>query len=864
VRRRILLALAGLAALATPLAIAPAAFAGTYQISDDTSQIIDSWTLSKPSGYFGCSFASRPGPCADADVAMPTSLRIFALGNVAADSEAHWYWVAPPTVSIASGSITVDYNTTPDTRVFMKARLRSGSFGAQPQLHTANDKGTATWGIPAGEEAVAIYLQSLAAHNFGDKWQNHVNIVSMQATLRDDTSPSGSLSGALAAGQWLNQSQLVCLNVSAADEGSGVASSQLRDALGTVLDSHAVTLEAVRQPGELDYSHALCLTPSSLTDGDHQLTVRVADAAGELIDLPLTVHTDSHAPVVRASLPGTSTTDRRPTVSFSVDAGPSGLASFQAEVDGQPMSVLGDNATYLPTDDLAFGRHTVTWSATDLAGNHRDAFWTFDVVDDAPPVLSGALPADGASFELRRPAVSFQLSDSGSGVDPTTLHVLLDGSDVAPFGSLAAGSFSYQPQSDLGYGRHLVRVAVSDRSGNAIAPVQWSFDVVDRTAPVLSDVRPDDGSGGADRTPLISFALDDAQGTGVDATSIVVTLDGADVTSGGALAGGRFSLTPAQPLSFGSHTVVARAADVAGNLSPPLSWSFEVRDEQAPAITNRLPLPGSTVVGAATIGFDVGDLGTGVDDGSLQVMVDGSDVVGWGTLADGRFRYAPGNLGAGVHTVAVTVADRAGNSAGPVMWQFAVADPATLDLVAITAPGRIVAGQRVDLRFAARSNGSAMAGAVVRVSSRAAGQLSFSAGSLLTAGASGEVTLSVAPLHTTTYRFELASDPSVSVEHTVVVSQRVTLSAASATVRHGTPIRLSGRVLPAHPGLVLRIQMLTGRGWVTVAAPRLSAGSLYSGTLLPRVRGRYLFRVVAPGTALNASGVSRTVSVRVT
>jgi hypothetical protein len=64
--------------------------------------------------------------------------------------------------------------------------------------------------------------------------------------------------------------------------------------------------------------------------------------------------------------------------------------------------------------------------------------------------------------------------------------------------------------------------------------------------------------------------------------------------------------------------------------------------------------------------------------------------------------------------------------------------------------------------------------------------------------------------------------------------------------------------------LALRIQMLTGRGWVTVAKPKLSAGSLFSGTLLPRVRGRYLFRVVAPGTALNASGTSRTVSVRVT
>jgi hypothetical protein len=795
---------------------------------------------------------------------MPTSLRIFALGNVAADSEAYWYWVAPPTVSIVNGSVTVTYDTTPDTRVFMKSRLRSGTFGSQPQLHTANDMGTADWNIPAGSEAVAIYLKSLAAHNFGNKWQNTVNIVSMEATLRDDVAPSGSLSGPLAADQWLNQSQPVCLRVSAADDGSGVASSQLRDALGTALDSDLVTLEAVRQPGELDYSHDLCLTPSDLGDGDHQLTVRVADAAGELLDLPVMVHTDSHAPVVGTTLPAASTTDRRAAVSFSVDAGPSGLASFQAELDGRPMNVLGANATYLPSADLPYGTHTVTWSATDTAGNQRDAFWTFDVVDDTPPVLTAASPADGAAFEARRPPIGFQLADSGSGVDPATLRVLLDGSDVAPFGSLVGGGFAYQPPADLGYGRHVISVAASDRSGNAMAPVRWTFDVVDLTAPVLGDVRPDDGSAGADRTPSISFRVADAGGTGVDAGSILVTLDGDDVSDQGALAGGRFAFTPAQPLSFGSHTVVARAADVAGNVSLPLSWTFEVRDELAPVVANRLPLPGSTVAGAAVIGFDVSDLGSGVDDGSLQVMVDGSDVAAWGTLSSGRFRYAPGNLGAGVHTIAVTVADRSGNTAGPVMWQFAVADPATFDLVGIAAPGRITAGQRVELRFAASSNGNALAGAVVRASSRAAGQVSFSAGHLLTAGAGGEVSLPVAPLFTTTYRFELASDPSVSVEHTVVVEQRVTLTAASATVRRGTPIRLSGRVLPARPGLALRIQMLTGRGWVTVAAPKLGAQSLFSGTLLPRVPGRYLFRVVAPATALNAAGASHTVSVRVT
>ncbi|MDX6549088.1 MAG: large repetitive protein, partial [Gaiellales bacterium] len=690
-----LLLLCGMAALAAPLAAAPSALAGTYQISDDTAQDTDSWALTKPAGFYGCKLGSRPGVCADADVPLPTPLWIYAFGPAAVDSEASWSWVAPPTVSIVDGSVTVKYNTSSYTRVFMKARLRSGSFGTQPQLHTASDDGTATWNIPAGNEAVAVYLKAIVAHNFGDKWQNNIGVLSLDATLRDDTAPTGSLSGPLAAGLWLNQSQPVCLTVGANDEGAGVAWSQLRDGLGNVLDSDAVQLQEVRQPGLTDYASDLCLTPSELNDGEHPLTVRVADAAGEQLDLPLSVAVDAHAPTAQSTLPAGTTTERRAPISFSVDAGASGLASFQAELDGQPMTILGSTASYQPATDLAYGEHTVIWSATDAAGNHRDAFWTFDVVDDTPPALSNQLPADATAFEARRPAVSFDLADTGSGIDPATLHVLLDGSEVAPFGSLVNGSFRFQPAYDLALGHHVVNVAVSDRGGNAMTPVRWSFDVVDRTAPVLSDVRPDDGAVGPDRTPPISFAIGDEDGTGIDADSIELLLDGSDVTAGGAFANGRFSYTPVDPLGYGVHTLSASAADRAGNRSAALSWRFEVRDETPPVVAGLLPVAGSTVAGAAVIGFDVSDLGGGIDAATLSVMVDGSDVAGWGSLSGGRFRYAPGNLGAGVHTIAVTVSDRSGNRVGPVMWQFAVADPARLSLTALTAPAQTAAGQQV-------------------------------------------------------------------------------------------------------------------------------------------------------------------------
>ena len=859
--KRLLLMLCSAAALAAPLAVAPPALAGTYHMAMDTSKSTDGWTLSHDGGFWGCSLSSRPGPCADADVPVPTSLRLFARGDVKAGGLAFWSWETPPTVSIASGSVTVSYATTADTRVFMKARLRNFAYASQPQLHTAADDGTASWKIPAGNSNVGLFLTSLADHSFSNKWSNTLRVVSMDAMLRDDIAPVATVTGPLASGQWLNQAQAVCATVSASDAGSGVASSQLRDNLASLLDSHTLAIAAVAQPGDPSYVHDLCLTPSHLTDGSHDLVVRVADAAGEAVEVPFTTRVDSHAPTAIATAPA-DTTQRQPVVSFSVDPGPSGLSDFQAWVDGQPMAVSGTDAFYQSPADLAFGAHTVTWSATDQAGNHRDGFWTFRVVDALPPVLSGAAPLAGSGSELRRPPLAFTLADDGSGIDPATLHVLLDGSDVAPFGTLIDGHFGYVPAGDLGYGHHTVSVSVSDRYGNAMAPQQWGFDVIDATPPALGDVRPDDGSAGADRTPAISFAVADL-GIGLDPASILLTVDGRDVTARGVLAGGRFAYVPADPLGYGSHSVSARATDRSGNVSPPLTWSFQVRDETPPVIAQRSPLPGSTVVGATPIGFAVSDDGTGVDEDTLRVTVDGSDVTSWGSFGSGRFLYAPGNLGAGVHTVAVTVADTSGNVAGPVMWQFAVADPARVAVSALSVPSRITAGGSARLRYRATANGNRLVGTGLRLESRPAGQARFSDAGVRVTDAGGEASWTVRPRTTTEYRVVVVESEAESDVRTVVVGQRVSLSAARSRVHRGGTIHLSGSVQPAHAGAAVRVKLLTRRGWVTVSRPHLSARSRFAATLLPRVSGRYVFRVVAAATAANATGTSRSVTVRV-
>ena len=861
-RRPWRLLLAGLPAAAATLALcAGTAMAGTYSVTADTTRDIAGWTFNPADGIFGCSrLGATGGPCNAADVPRPSPLRIFLSGPVAADAYGAWRWETPPGVTILAGSMHLSYRTTPNSRVQLRAALHNEDISKQPVLRSADDDGSATWPVPAGKERFTVQLRSIDGKSYGDKWQNSVAIDSLSLTLRDDDAPTAELSGPLAAGRWESGSQPVCLTVSAADAGSGVASARLLDDRGTEVASDTVPAGTALHPGAVAYAGDLCVNPSAYADGEHAMTVVVRDVAGESAYVPFSLRVDRSAPAALAMIPADRTQDRRTPVSFSVDAGPSGLASLTASVDDLPMAVSGASATFAPTADLSYGQHTVTWRAVDNAGNSRDGFWTFRVVDAAAPVLSDAAPAAGSASELRRPQIAFTLTDVGTGIDPLTLRVLLDGIDVAPAGGFDGTRFTYVPASDLAFGSHELRVLAADRSGNPLAPTAWTFRVADVTAPTLGDPRPDAGSSSSDRTPTISLAAFDA-GTGVDPATVSVTLDGRDISRLGTFSGGRFTYQPQELLGLGDHVVVARVSDRAGNPAAPFEWHFGVRDETAPTIDGRLPAPGATVPGAAVIGFDVADAGSGIDATTLRVAVDASDVTGWGTFDGSRFRYAPGNLGAGVHTIAVTVADRSGNLAGPVMWQFAVASPASVHLDVASGPTQLVFGRSGTIVLDATAGGQPLAGTRVLVSSRPAGNPAFGPARVLITGADGHVRWTVSPGRSATFRAELADQPSAAVQRTIGVHRRVTIAADHVAVRRGLPVRLSGSVGPSAPAARVTVQLLTSRGWTPVASPRLGSRSGYSATVIPRLPGRYLLRVVAPATAVNLGGTSRTVVV---
>ena len=97
----------------------------------------------------------------------------------------------------------------------------------------------------------------------------------------------------------------------------------------------------------------------------------------------------------------------------------------------------------------------------------------------------------------------------------------------------------------------------------------------DTTPPTISDLTPADGATINTATPTISATVTDA--SGIDESSIVMTLNGTEVTH--TYESGLVSYTPA--LSEGLHTATLNVSDNIGNLATT-SWSFTV-DTTSPA-----------------------------------------------------------------------------------------------------------------------------------------------------------------------------------------------------------------------------------------------------------------------------------------
>ena len=392
-------------------------------------------------------------------------------------------------------------------------------------------------------------------------------------------------------------------------------------------------------------------------NGSHTVTAKAYDAAGNNASASATVtvsNADTTPPTVSVSTPANGSTVSG-TVSVQATASDNvGVSTVEFLVDGalrssdasSPYSYSWD------TTGASNGSHTVAARARDAAGNTATSSVTVtvsnSVPDTTPPSVSITSPVDGSTVSA---TVSVAASASDNvGVSKVEFYVdgALKGTDTtSPYG------YSWDTTA-AGNGSHTLTAKAYDAAGNtASASATVTVSNADTTPPTVSLTNP---ANGATVAGTVSVAASASDNVGVAKVEFYVdgALKGTDTTSP---YGYSWDTTGS---SNGSHTVLAKAYDAAGNTtSASATVTVSNADTTPPTVSVTSPADGSTVSGSVTVSAMASD---NVGVSRVEFYVDGTLK---GTASSSPYAYVwDTTAGAdGTHTVLAKAYDAAGNSA---------------------------------------------------------------------------------------------------------------------------------------------------------------------------------------------------------
>jgi hypothetical protein len=142
----------------------------------------------------------------------------------------------------------------------------------------------------------------------------------------------------------------------------------------------------------------------------------------------------------------------------------------------------------------------VTVKATDEAGNTitKDATDStlgsslqLKVKEKVAPVIAIVSPTSGSYSANNKPVITWKVTDTDSGVNPSTIGITLDsgtkvtGDAITKTAITGGYQCTYTPTTALSDGSHTIKLDASDYDGNAAATSSTSFKV-DTVPPVLT------------------------------------------------------------------------------------------------------------------------------------------------------------------------------------------------------------------------------------------------------------------------------------------------------------------------------------------------------------------------------------------
>ncbi|MCD6501925.1 hypothetical protein J7L01_04935 [bacterium] len=380
---------------------------------------------------------------------------------------------------------------------------------------------------------------------------------------------------------------------------------------------------------------------SSTCNGDHHLVIW-EDSRGATTDIYATridAMSASSAPEVTVLQPlpfVTTSCNRYPVELLLVD--PDGIDQYSLSffngtdtINGYSSSIVltGDTLRYSPTSDWPNGV-PISLSLVDIAdslGNHIDSpvEWSF-TADLTSPIIDNKIPRDGQVLDSFPSSISANLSDSVTGIDPSTIIFVLDGDTFAyPDPYLSWDGFTIRLTPDapaIPRGTHTVTVRVGDSPDVCdpnFAAESWDFYVNPGGGPNATAIQPRSGDVVASATPEIQILLTDEDG--VDESTIEVSVGGIVYLWPSAALSFDDSILTIDPTATYTHdqTVIVNllhAEDGMGtDIESPLVFSFVV-DLEPPVFGDYFPATDGTL----HVGID--DVWIVANDAPAGIVVD--------------------------------------------------------------------------------------------------------------------------------------------------------------------------------------------------------------------------------------------------
>ncbi|WP_326605270.1 Ig-like domain-containing protein [Streptomyces sp. NBC_01800] len=298
------------------------------------------------------------------------------------------------------------------------------------------------------------------------------------------------------------------------------------------------------------------------------------------------------APVITAPVDGSTLGDSTPDF---VGTGEVGSKVAVTDAGGTVCTATVDTSgkwACTPGTALADGKHTITSTATDEAGNTSQGRPITIVIDTKPPAAPViTAPVDGGTLGDSTPDFV------GTGEVGSKVAVTDAGSTVCTATVDTSGKWACTPGTALADGKHTITSTATDEAGNISQgrPITIVIDTKPPAAPVIT--APGDGGTLGDSTP-------DFVGTGEVGSKVAVTDAGSTVCTATVDTSGKWACTPGTALVEGEHTITATATDGAGNTSQGGPITITIAPI-TPVIT--APVDGSTLRHCSERGRDVGE-----------------------------------------------------------------------------------------------------------------------------------------------------------------------------------------------------------------------------------------------------------------